>query len=855
MKFMRGILFAAMVTVMCGGAVQAGYPTARGNKVSPGDMLPAGAVRATVVRNEGELPGGPKTEGRVGDFKLVNSRVCFIIAGVRPASGFGGQGGVVQDAAIRRREVSGTYWYNMIGDVYPYLARGMDPMVDSRLFGPTKAEIVRDGSDGEAVVRITGEDVSFKTRAAMLRFPDRPMKVQLTIEYILRPDSPVLEVRFAFADPTKKASANVGFVYLLGDGSDLFAPGYGFNFAKATGKQFDVLAAPGPGVSYAWFTKGSPLSVLGAFSDNRIVAAGKVTSEAPLSFFWALGTGDVASALAAREMFLGGRSARISGSCTDAHGKAAADAIVRLQSPNGDYLNQADVGPDGTYSLSAAPGDYILRAVAYDRAEAASVPMHIEGTEAKKVDLRVSDPAQLAYDIVDDKGRRIPAVISFKTAAVFPDCYGDPKCPASWTAGAGYYMNHLAMPQKGAVSVRPGKYDVFFTHGIEYEYVKKAMTLKAGGTEKVRVVLRHSVDTTGYLSADFHVHSGRSSDTNTSVADRVLVNAALGIEVVAATDHDMVTDYRPIIKALHLQNFENSMPGQEITTQWFGHFNAFPLKYDHSKRNDGAVEWVGRKVPDFFKDARDSAPGPEIIQLNHPRDKGLGYLTLVGFNPETFTAKDEKNFTLDFDAIEVLNSYNYDDTKTAVLKDWAAFLNRGKRATGTGNSDTHEAHAIDAGSPRNFVGYPSDNPADLDVEKFVRSVRSQNVTVGNGGFLLINVDGKAHMGQTVTDTDGTIDLNIDFQTPSWVVFDTLAVIANGEEVARIPLGPTAPHRYTKTLKLKPARDTWYIAIAEGTREVLPIYPGTRPFAFTNPVYVDVDGNGRFDPPLSMPKMK
>ena len=47
------------------------------------------------------------------------------------------------------------------------------------------------------------------------------------------------------------------------------------------------------------------------------------------------------------------------------------------------------------------------------------------------------------------------------------------------------------------------------------------------------------------------------------------------------------------------------------------------------------------------------------------------------------------------------------------------------------------------------------------------------------------------------------------------------------------------------------RDTWFIVhVTSRTGTLDPVYSsGSRPFAFTNPIWLDVDGNGRFDPPM------
>jgi len=80
--------------------------------------------------------------------------------------------------------------------------------------------------------------------------------------------------------------------------------------------------------------------------------------------------------------------------------------------------------------------------------------------------------------------------------------------------------------------------------------------------------------------------------------------------------------------------------------------------------------------------------------------------------------------------------------------------------------------------------------------------------------------------------------------------DTLKIYSSGGLLKTITLDPaTGPELYNSTITVNPARDTWYIAVAEGSSDLFPVFPGKRPYSFTNPVYVDVDGNGAYDPPF------
>jgi hypothetical protein len=48
--------------------------------------------------------------------------------------------------------------------------------------------------------------------------------------------------------------------------------------------------------------------------------------------------------------------------------------------------------------------------------------------------------------------------------------------------------------------------------------------------------------------------------------------------------------------------------------------------------------------------------------------------------------------------------------------------------------------------------------------------------------------------------------------------------------------------WQQTLQVRVDRDSWLVVLAEG-EGFTALYPGVRPTSFTNPIYIDVDGNG------------
>ncbi|GIW41133.1 MAG: hypothetical protein KatS3mg076_1710 [Candidatus Binatia bacterium] len=268
---------------------------------------------------------------------------------------------------------------------------------------------------------------------------------------------------------------------------------------------------------------------------------------------------------------------------------------------------------------------------------------------------------------------------------------------ASFAGGPG--QKNVIYTHNGKVKerIRPGTYTIYVSRGIEYTIQKlENVVVPSGGTVELAASLRRVVDTTGYMSADFHIHSGRSLDSSAPFEDRVRSFAGEGLEVMVSTDHDITTDYEPVIKKLGLRDFIAAIPGTEITTSvsqppyasnaW-GHINAWPQVFGLFAPRNGSIEDEGVSPNVIFDRARGSVcsggdndglrcnvdadcPGGDcvvhgkmcaggkdagnpctddsecrkgtcadvVVQLNHPRAGvsgvvGIGQFNNIGFDP------------------------------------------------------------------------------------------------------------------------------------------------------------------------------------------------------------------------------
>jgi hypothetical protein len=247
------------------------------------------------------------------------------------------------------------------------------------------------------------------------------------------------------------------------------------------------------------------------------------------------------------------------------------------------------------------------------------------------------------------------------------------------------------------------------------------------------------------------------------------------------------------------------------------------------------------------------SPTSPVLILNHPRAASIGgYFSAVGYNRETGVADIADNWSEEFTAIEIINGGDITTAESATLPDWYSFLNRGKKFTGSSGSDVHKITGT-IGNVRNYVATATDDPALVDPDAYAAAVKAQKLLVTTGPFMNVSIEGKG-MGELVTVTSGPVKLNIKVQAPRWMDASRLSVVANGKQVAAYTLDPSTEDplnrviRYNGVVEFTPEIDTWYVVFVEGDHGAPPV-ASARPYAFTNPIYVDRDGNGKFDPPI------
>ncbi len=377
---------------------------------------------------------------------------------------------------------------------------------------------------------------------------------------------------------------------------------------------------------------------------------------------------------------------------------------VVLKDASGNYVTQATTQKNGVWTAPVPPGTYTGYALDRTRSVVQSpAPLEIVEGGAASLDFTLQRPGELRVVVKNEKGELVPAKITVEGSydnddpnlqprQFFYDLkLGERMRPSDLLvdraddASTRRYIERLfyATNGVGGKAVRPGRYTVYASRGPEYDLQKQDVELKSGEVVNLGFTLTQVMPTPGWISADFHVHSVKSVDSDMLLEARVASYAVEGVDLVVSTDHNYVSDYGPTIAALELNDWLASSVGLELTTLEMGHFNAFPLLLQPGPVQHGSFRWFFRPPGELFAQLRALGKDPQktVVQVNHPRDTILGYFN--AFNISGYTGEplpkysaigvdsadlpdgglspyNAANFSTDFDAMEVFNGKRFD---------------------------------------------------------------------------------------------------------------------------------------------------------------------------------------------------
>ncbi len=863
-----------------------------------GHALPRlGFAAAWQIMNPADLIAGPSTAGKVSDWEIANARVRFVIEGAHASDGYDPYGCSV--LAADRQRPAGEPGESRFGEIWTGL--------NFRAPDCNSLTLVNDGKDGEpAQLHAEGHDAESPFMASIFGVVAQPVALQATIfrDYFLAPDADALQMNLTVRnDGVFDLFLNAPYVGMaMNRGLRHWVDKSGFDFTNlaSVNRQAEFYAAVGDRVSYSVYSTDAPFSpilnfahvLIGQYPEVHIPPGQAHTYR----FLIAVGSGDTGTLQVAHAEARGGLSDLVSlaGSVVDAAGGPIARARVHVTTSAGDQeIAFARTGKDGSWTAPVRAGNYALRAVADDRLEGPLTQITVPASGLVGVQLQLGAGATIEAIASDVAGVGLPAKIVLEPTQPLR-----PQLPAPLGEAAPLAPIVIFSADGHAlVPVSPGSWAVTFSRGFEYDLGRATVSAPASGSVTARATLTRVVDTTGWMSGDFHVHAQFSPDADDLLSEKVRAFAAEGVELPVSTEHEFIGDFGPTVRALGLAGFMHAVAGTEMTTTASGHFNIFPLTPMPGLLNHGGLNWYNRTIPDVLEEARArlTADGiMPIVQMNHPRSIGMAYLDAVHFDPNSFTAQTNSADWSDknWDAMEVWNGVDlarFEGCPTPspacaapahpTAFDYFAFLDRGKLVTATGNSDSHKASLQEVGYPRNYVYVGSDDPAVITDKQLMTALRAQRVVISGGPFLVTSAGSAGSAGSpgpapsvgpggtaTAEVINGvpTVHLTLDVQAPAWMgplsridiwMGDTSPNGGHLEKSIALPASGSAVRRYHGTVELQTPTDTWLIATVRGpvdsvgaSRALWPVVEKPLPpFAITNPIWIDADGDGLITP--------
>jgi hypothetical protein len=805
-------------------------------------LLAVPALAGEIVRLTPEtwrhVPGGKEVDAIFGDWLLKNDRVVAVVGDAVPGrhahlSAKNVQGAVIDFALLSTSNDQLTAFkpHGDWAEIRPAaekieVVRADGPEVVLRATKPATekdpVESVTEYSlrDGESFLRVTTRHRNGSDRAAKVRLSD---KIRCDQTFAQTPAGAVALAAFydkwfgaayGVLRPEGQVSTDGKFNGMFGANSGTWLD-YPELVEDAERRQIEL--APGREVTLTRFLLAGRHA-----ADLRVAAAG----------------------------IRGGPAGRLSLTVTGDGGEPVPGADV-LVLREGREADAAHTDREGKAQFALANGRYVLNVSQPGRAPRVAAAEVAEGA-ASAVGVKLGPRSQVTLEVTDGEGRPSPCKVQFLGVETTPHPDLGPRQRHN---GCGNLF--FSADGRGEVPLPAGRYYAIVSRGPEVDAVYRFVNLGEGKSVKLSARLVRTVNSAGWVSADFHNHSTESGDNTTSAESRIVCLAAEGVEFAASTEHNRIQTYRGRLKALGLEKVLATSDGIELTGSPLplNHHNAFPLRH-HPNRQDGGGPLVALDPLAQIKRLHEHDHGSEkLVQQNHP---DLGWLVYdrngdgvpdAGFGTLPFTHAIEiwRPNILDLKPTEPIGPV----LRNNRVFNWLQLLNQGVRLPGVANTDAHYC-IHESGRIRNYVRCSTDDPAKIDEMEMVREAKKGHLVMTNGPFLDVSLEG-ALPGDDVR-LQGPGALKVRVECPNWLDVDRVQVLVNGRPDPNLnftreshpSLFGDGTVKFKADLRASFLRDSHVIVVAIGERSTTGPVMGQSsepPVAIANPIFVDADGNG------------
>jgi hypothetical protein len=535
--------------------------------------------------------------------------------------------------------------------------------------------------------------------------------------------------------------------------------------------------------------------------------------------------------------------------------------VVVRDVAGGSVFFRAFRGDPSPLTVTLPPGTYTVTGNFFPAVAETVLTVGREPTECALV-----NPARgrVSVALRDETGDPVPGKVTFFGLHPTPTPYFRPHDPVAsglpWERVKNSVFPGLADLE---LELPVGSYLVSASRGPEYTLDQTVVEVLADQLTELHLLVERVVDTEGLVAVDPHMHTLKS-DGAVTAEERVMSVVAEGVEVAVATDHFFPCDYAPAVEAAGLKDWLRVIVGSEISIrnpldyEYTLDFNLYPLGPGESGWR--AVETLSDEVAPIFEATRTRYPDA-LIQINHPRRGSWDYLVNYQLDPES-AATAREGFWTGFDVLEVLNGPSLRSSNNSrTINDWLNLLARGLFFPAVAGSDAHRLDTEEPGYSRTYAYVTDRDLKEVDIAAVVESLKRGRSFVTNGPIVELTVNDRYLPGDTLSAVEGEVEVHIDVRAAPWILVDKARVFVNREIVRELPVeaAPGSVRRLIGDVRLKLADDAFIVVEVTGKGSLYPVVQvksrsglqadAVTPYALTNPVFVDVDGNGRFDPPL------
>ncbi len=811
-------------------------------------------IRITEKNYSQVVPKGKEVDAIIGDWILKNDDIIAVIANPTPGRNANmtvrGVGGMLID--LTRRSSNS----DQLSCFYPTAGRYLFEDPESLVWvrpnqSSVKLSTLEQKNASEITVSLTGKPLADDGTEAVLMYTLRDDQDWLEYKVTLRNNS--AEPRKFPVEDSLRCDGNLFTTGSLAGGRVFFAEDryfgqcYGFTLEQGhieragTGRNI-LLRATDPGdestavgESMSW--SGKVACSQGLPGITSWLAAQDDASLDTYSMMLKLRSSNAAVPHALVEIF---RTDDTSEEKLLGTMQADAEGIIHTELLSGSYVAKIK-------ALGHGPENHVFEIADAVRADTITLP----------------PAARVRASITDGEKRSIPAKVQFLGIEGTPDPDFGPDSAIDAIKNVVYCaLGKIEQP------IDPGKYKVIVSRGPEYDADMQEIEVSPGKIFQLNSTLRRSVDTTGWISSDFHSHSSPSGDNVSHQTGRVLNLLAEHIEFAPCTEHNRIDTYEDDLLLLGATGAMATCTGMELTGSPLpiNHQNAFPLVRHEHTQDGGGPQTLADPVKQIERLALWDNSASKVVQTNHPNiPQILGDRDLDGTPDDGF-----RGMLGWMDVIEIHppeGIFAFPDASLAPRDKgrnptffWLQLLNLGYRISGVVNTDAHyNFHG--SGWLRNFMKCSTDNPAEIEVEEMIHAAEHGHMVMSTGPFLEFTIrdeGGKSYIsGDDLAQPASHLTMQIRVQCPNWFDVNRVQVFANGRPVESLNFTrnthPEFFHDSTVRFEFEAElphfdQDTYLIAATIGEGLKLGPVMGPQqgelpPVAVTNPIFIDTDGSG------------